>query len=253
MSSFPPKVAQGIVQVMSNVKRLEKDSKNNFGKYAFVGIDAFLEATRPLCADAGLIILQDEVSSEIVESQFTDDRGNTRVKSWLTLKFEFILVHASGEIWERRLTRSVTVDAALGAQAYGAAQSYALKQFLRAIFQMATGDNVDADNHEQTTLPSISTKLANRQEKSTEGFNASNKLETGDTGELPSTADVLGWAGLFEASVDMYTSAAELARQWSAPDTMRAFNELKKIDVERARTLHSVVSAKTKELKNGKS
>ena len=258
MSEFPLKVAAAITQVMSSVKKLEKDSQNKFGKYAFAGIDAFLEATRPLCADAGLIIMQDEVSAEVVESQVTDDYGKTRFKAWLTLKFQFILAHASGEIWDSRLTRSVTVDASLGAQAYGAAQSYALKQFLRSLFQMATGDNVDADAHEQSALPSLKSKLSNRSEKPTEGFNASRATDEREPSESGSTAfdgalaDLLGWADIFQGTLADYTSAKELLEAWSAPDTIKAFNALKDADIDRAKKLHGAVSTKTKELKDGR-
>jgi hypothetical protein len=45
------------------------------------------------------------------------------------------------------------VNAAMGAQAFGAAQAYTLKQFERSLFQIATGDSEDADFNEQTNLP----------------------------------------------------------------------------------------------------
>ena len=37
-----------------------------------------------------------------------------------------------------------------GGQAMGAAQSYALKQMLRSLFLIATGENDDLDNQNQT-------------------------------------------------------------------------------------------------------
>jgi hypothetical protein len=37
-----------------------------------------------------------------------------------------------------------------GGQAMGAAQSYALKQFMRSLFLIATGENDDLDNQNQT-------------------------------------------------------------------------------------------------------
>ena len=42
---------------------------------------------------------------------------------------------------------------ARGAQAFGAAQSYALKQFMRSLFQIPTGDREDADFGAPERLP----------------------------------------------------------------------------------------------------
>lgn len=142
--SMPPKVAAAIVAVMNEVPKLAKGEKNSHGNYNFASIDDFLEAVRPLCAKHGLIICQDEESFE------TKDVGG---KPWLVMQFRFTLAHSSGETWGHRPSRSIMVNAAMGAQAFGAAQSYALKQFERSLFQIATGDKDDADFHEQSNLP----------------------------------------------------------------------------------------------------
>jgi hypothetical protein len=42
---------------------------------------------------------------------------------------------------------------ARGAQAFGSAQSYALKQFMRSLFQIPTGDKEDADFAVPASLP----------------------------------------------------------------------------------------------------
>src|SRR3546814_8863152 len=53
------------------------------------------------------------------------------------------------------------VLASMGAQAFGAAQSYALKQFERSLFQIATGDGEDADHHTQSDLPGARRQAGN--------------------------------------------------------------------------------------------
>ena len=146
---MPPKVAAAVVAVMSRVPKLGKDEKNLHGNYKFAGIDAFLEAVRPLCAEAGLIILQDEESCDFREGRGKDGG----VRNWLLLKFRFTLAHSSGETWEHRPLRTIMVDASMGSQSFGAAQSYALKQFQRSLFQIATGENEEADTHEHADLP----------------------------------------------------------------------------------------------------
>lgn len=147
---LPPKVATAISAVMGKVKMLDKSEKNQHGNYKFAGIDDFLEAVRPLCAAAGLIIIQDEVSVDFRDAGTNRD-GKPR--SWLVMKFDYTLAHSSGETWQHRPTRTIMVDASMGSQSFGAAQSYALKQFQRSLFQIATGENDDADTHPPADLP----------------------------------------------------------------------------------------------------
>lgn len=125
-----------IAGVMQDMSTLKKDTKNAHGGYNFAGIDAFLMAMNPLCAKHQVIILQHEVSSEVVASQ--------NKKPDLQCVYEFTLAHPSGETYGP-IRRSVSVMA-VGAQAYGSAQSYALKQFMRSTFMIATGDGDDPDH-----------------------------------------------------------------------------------------------------------
>jgi hypothetical protein len=140
MTAFPPKVAAALVAVMSDVKTLGKTNENQHARYKFAGIDDFLEATRPLCAKHGLIIIQDEEDFQVLGD------------GWLSMRFGFRLGHSSGEMWDGIIRRSIMVQAKMGSQAFGAAQSYVLKQFMRSLFQMATGDGEDADSHDQREL-----------------------------------------------------------------------------------------------------
>lgn len=144
---MPPNVAKAVVDVMGEIKLIQKDAKNDHGKYQFAGIDAFLEACRPLCASAGLVIVQDEEHFEVLDGK------------WLMIRFAFTLAHASGETWDRRIRRTILVQAAMGSQAFGAAQSYAEKQFMRSLFQIATGENEDVDTHKAELLPNAKANL----------------------------------------------------------------------------------------------
>jgi len=142
-AAIPPKVAAAICAVMGDVPKLGKGEKNSHGNYNFASIDDFLEAVRPLCSKHGLIIAQDEESVE-------------NVNGWLIIRFAFTLAHSSGETWAHRQTRTAMVNAKMGSQAFGAAQSYALKQYMRALFQIATGEKGnDADEHRPADLPDL--------------------------------------------------------------------------------------------------
>jgi len=149
---MPPTVAAAIVGVMADVPMLKKGEKNDHGNYKFASIDDFLEAVRPLCAKRGLIILQDE---EVVETIAGVDKYG-KPSNWLKMVFTFTLAHESGETWGWYPRRTIFVNAAMGSQAFGAGQSYALKQFLRATLLIATGEaSNDGDSHAHSNLPNI--------------------------------------------------------------------------------------------------
>ena len=135
-----PKIAAAVVAVMTDVPMLQKSATNTHANYNFAGIDDFLECLRPLAAGHGLFILQDE-------ENYSSDAG------WLTMRFRFTLVHASGDTYDAGC-RTIIVNGKMGSQAFGAAQSYALKQFMRATFMVSTGEKGnDIDEHAATDLP----------------------------------------------------------------------------------------------------
>ena len=141
-ATMPAPIAAAIVEIMGSIKSLPKSENNAHGGYAFASIDAFLAAVGPLCAGAGLIVLQDEESVEVF------DRGG---KGWLRITYAFTLAHSSGAIYERPMRRTV-LQAIAGPQTTGGTQSYALKMFMRSLFQIPTGDMDDADYQPKTAM-----------------------------------------------------------------------------------------------------
>lgn len=137
-------IVAAIANAMLEIPKLGKTEKNKFSNYDFVSVDGFLEAVRPVIAKHGIVVTMNEEGFEQV------DMGD---KAWLRMRFAFDVLHSSGESLPTQY-RTAAVQASMGSQAYGAAQSYALKQFLRAMFMVATGEpGVDADSHPQTDLP----------------------------------------------------------------------------------------------------
>lgn len=136
--TMPPGMVAAVCQVMGAVGKLAKDQKNNHGGYQFAGIDAFLAATGAACADAGLVVTQSESEVEVRNE-------------WMYITYEFSIQHATGAFGPIR--RQQMVHAKMGPQAFGASQSYALKNFLRGLFQIATGDADDIDAHKAEPLP----------------------------------------------------------------------------------------------------
>lgn len=131
-----------IAAAMADVKRLAKDSRNVEQKYNFASVDDFLSMTGPICAAHGIIVCMDE--DEVIEFERQGKYGQT---FWLRLRFVITVCHISGESMPP-VRRTVEVIRT-GAQSFGSAQSYALKQFLRVLFQIPTGDNEDADYAEK--------------------------------------------------------------------------------------------------------
>lgn len=128
-----------IANAVSEVKVLGKSDRNKFDGYDFVSIDKFLALVNPICGRNGLfpIVSQREV-------EFYDNINSKGGKSvWARFFYDITLYHSSGEtLGPTNIMVSVPMN---GAQASGSAQSYALKQFFRAVLMIPTGDKDDAD------------------------------------------------------------------------------------------------------------
>jgi len=140
--TFPPSIAKAVVAVMKAVGTLGKDHERNDSgaRYAYASIDDFLGHVRGHCADAGLFIIPNEARD--AETQEVTTKSGKSMVMW-NARFAFTLAHESGESYGP-IFKGVTVPAT-GAQSAGSAQSYALKQFMRGLFLIPTGDGDDPD------------------------------------------------------------------------------------------------------------
>ena len=137
---MPPEIAKAIKMVCASVEGLVADQDNKFANYKFVSHDQIKAKAGKLMAEHGLIIVADEVSSEVREKS-------------LHCEFAFYIYHETGAEYGP-VKRTVQVSAS-GAQAYGSAASYAQKYFIRDLFQIPTGEP-DADSDQKHTLPESS-------------------------------------------------------------------------------------------------
>lgn len=130
MSNECPKVvAEAMMKVQKSVRKLDHDAVNDFNKYAYVSIDGYYDAIRPMLNDAELMIIPNEVDAVI------GNDGKTQ-----KVVFEFIIMHASGATWSVPIRRTVYIQYS-GAQSCGAALSYAEKFILRTLFKIPTGEH----------------------------------------------------------------------------------------------------------------
>lgn len=138
---MPAEIAAAIIAVGKQVKQIGATDKNEHGKYAYVSVDRFYEIIGKMMAEQGLALLVDELSSDVREGK----SGNP----WVFIQYELRFMHEGGAMGPA-LRRSCALPIS-GPQAFGAAQSYIEKQFLRQVFKVPTGEK-DADD----TAPSES-------------------------------------------------------------------------------------------------
>ena len=131
-------VIAAIAAAAGEVKRVAKDSRNIEQKYDFASIDDFMAMVGPICAKHGLVTILDEDQIE-----FVSKAGKYGDTLWVRVAYQITTYHASGEAMPT-VRRNVEVIRS-GPQAYGAAQSYVLKQYYRGLFAIPTGDNDDPD------------------------------------------------------------------------------------------------------------
>jgi hypothetical protein len=150
-NTMPSDIAKAIAQAMSEIGVLAKANENKFDKYNFASIDDFILHVRAPMEKAGLFIIPDEAAEP--ELRDVNKKDGKPMAMWWS-RFGFIIGHTSGALYGP-IYKTVMVQAN-GAQAAGSAQSYALKQLLRGLFAIPTGDKDDPD----TTGTEISAKGA---------------------------------------------------------------------------------------------
>jgi len=133
------KILPAIAEAIGSVSKLGKGDRNAHQGYNFASIDKFLEMANPICAENGLIFHMQETALE--EFDRINNKGD--VTAWFRMHYSITVYHTSGQFLPP-VNRSVEVQRT-GAQASGSAQSYCLKQFMRALFMIPTGDKDDAD------------------------------------------------------------------------------------------------------------
>lgn len=137
------KLRAAIVDVMKQIKRLDKADENKFGHYNFTSVDDFKDVWRPLFAAQGLYLGMDELSCDLVEAE-------GEKKKVLVAKFTFSIEvrHIDGETDPpEKITVMLPYT---GAQTTGAARSYGVKEWGKTKMLQSSGDIADeADQRRQ--------------------------------------------------------------------------------------------------------
>jgi hypothetical protein len=145
------KLAGAIAAVMAEIKPVEKAGFNKFHdyKYAKMG-DLSIELT-PLMGKHGIVVFQNEVD----RMMFDDNKV-------ISVRYQFTIVHSSGEIWPERplitgMSRCRDSKGGFDDKSFNKAHTAARKYFLLSLFQIPTDDermdDADAPGGDQRQRP----------------------------------------------------------------------------------------------------
>jgi hypothetical protein len=156
-----------IVLVMRAIGRIAKDAKNAHGGYKYTSVDAFLEATSAACSEAGLIVKPVQMACSGETLEVWDKDGRARQRRVMRFAYRFRLIHETGLMWtDPDDERAVVVDYT-GPQTFQAAESFALKAYMRTLFQIPTGDpDADAQEQHQAEIIRATVKAARAKKES---------------------------------------------------------------------------------------
>jgi hypothetical protein len=140
MPMMPEPIAAAINAVMATVKGVHKGGHNKFHDYDFARVEDLLEKVQPAMAEAGLFIVQDELSIGTLAS----DR-------LLAVRYAFRLAHKSGAIWADPIHQTGTASVLtpkgnLDDKCLNKAHTAARKYFITGLFQIPAKNMPDADN-----------------------------------------------------------------------------------------------------------
>lgn len=211
------KLASAIAAVMAELKPVEKAGWNDFHKYKYAKMgDLSIELT-PLMGKHGIVVFQNEIDRAMF------DEGRV-----ISVRYEFTIVHSSGEIWPERplitgMSACRTSNGKFDDKSFNKAHTAARKYFLLSLFQIPTEDEEDGDNggDGQRERPRGQNAPA-RRAPSPDGKVAPHLIAIVD-GEAPST-----WGERFTAAINKASSVDEV-NQWYDLNASN-FDKLKKAD-----------------------
>ena len=127
-------IVKAICKVQSSLDAVKKSQKNQHGGYMFASTDdIYAELTRRM-SEAGLVVMSLEEEAEIIR---VEKDGKT--VQWAKMVFGFVLATEEASWRDKGSKRSLFIQVT-GPQTFQAAQSYAEKAYLRALFKIPTGD-----------------------------------------------------------------------------------------------------------------
>jgi hypothetical protein len=145
----PNSVYGKIAKIMGEIGNIEKDARNQQQKYDYVSESAISSAVQTALSKNNVAIFPNIISKEIHEGEPTAKKAIPR---HCLLKMEFVIADAdTGDIvtcvWEGE-----SIDYA--DKSIGKAVTLSRKSFLRALFNIPTGDDPDGDSPQYASTQS---------------------------------------------------------------------------------------------------
>lgn len=131
-------IYQKLSDIQSRIK-VNKSNYNSFGKYSYRSAEDILEASKPICKDAGCVLT---LSDDIVS---LDGRFYVKANATLTDIESLETIQVSALAREEEAKKGMD-----GSQVTGTASSYARKYALNGLFNL--DDAKDADTDEYTAM-----------------------------------------------------------------------------------------------------
>jgi len=138
-TTMPEAVASAITAVMAGVGYIQKKGENKFHNYKFTAIGDVMAKLQPAMAEAGLIVIQDELAHEMIAGD-----------NVMTATYAFRIAHKSGVEWDGQARHTGMAGAknskgGFDDKALNKCHTAARKYFLMALFQVPTGEAADPD------------------------------------------------------------------------------------------------------------
>jgi len=210
-------VIAAIAGVMAEIKPVEKLGWNKFQNYAHARIGDLNAELTPLMGRHGLVVFQNEVDRTMF------DNGST-----VSVRYEFTVVHKSGQIWPERplvtgMSRCRDSKGGFDDKTFNKCHTAARKYFLISLFQIPVEDANDADEHEpggEAPRQTTERPRPTRRPPSPEGKATPGVIPVVD-GEAPTA-----WAERFKKACGEAETPAVIQKWYSA--NVAIFEKIKK-------------------------
>lgn len=212
------KVIEAVAGVMAEIRPVEKLGWNKFQNYAHARIGDLNAELTPLMGKHGIVVFQNEVDRQMF------DGGKV-----VSVRYEFTVVHKSGEIWPERplltgMSSCRNSKDGFDDKTFNKCHTAARKYFLISLFQIPVEDASDADGSDSNEGNGERPAAARptRRPPSPDGKATPNVLPIVD-GEQPAA-----WAERFMKACEQSDTPATIQKWYGA--NLPAFEKLKRAD-----------------------
>jgi ERF superfamily len=206
------KLADAVANVMAEIKPVEKAGWNDFHRYNYARMQDLSTELTPLMGRHGIVVFQNELDRQM----FDDGRV-------VAVRYEFTVVHRSGEIWPERprytgMSSCRNTKGGFDDKCFNKCHTSARKYFLIGLFQIPTGDEAGDGDAGEPAKPQQQQRPV-RRAPTPEGKTGPHRLPIVDQ-EQPAT-----WGQRYTAFINKAASKAEIDEWYTANE--KVFEVLK--------------------------